>query len=144
MRILIVEDEPSLALQLEEALVAPGYFVDKAHTGADAHYLEEIESFDAVVLDLGFPVMDGLTILNKPFHMEKLLARVRALLRRSSVHASAQWRCGAIGLDTRIAKVAVNGNPLMLTSHEYKVLAVLMQYQGEVGSRTDLVEHIYA
>jgi two-component system, OmpR family, response regulator len=180
MRILIVEDEPSLALQLEEALVAAGYVVDKAHTGADAHYLEEIESFDAVVLDLGLPVMDGLTILKKwrnadrnmpvliltardnwhekvtgidagaddyltkPFHMEELLARVRALLRRSSVHASAQWRCGAIGLDTRIAKVAVNGNPLMLTSHEYKVLAVLMQHQGEVGSRTDLVEHIYA
>jgi two-component system OmpR family response regulator len=139
-----------------------------------------VETYDVVVLDLGLPVMDGLTVLKqwraggqgmpvliltardnwhekvagidagaddyltKPFHMEELLARVRALLRRSSNHASAQWRCGPMMLDTRQAKVTVDGQALSLTSHEFKVLAVLMQRAGEVISRSELTEHVYA
>ena len=82
--------------------------------------------------------------LTKPFHMEELLARLRALLRRQSAHTSAQWRCGPIMLDTRQARVTVDGQALSLTSHEFKVLAVLMQRAGEVVSRAELNEHIYA
>lgn len=180
MRILVVEDEPTLAGQLADALRGAGYTVDTAADGDSARYLGEVEAFDAVVLDLGLPVMDGLTVLKKwraagrnmpvliltardswhekvagidagaddylakPFHMEELLARARALLRRSTPHASAQWRCGPLMLDTRQAKVTIDGQALVLTSHEFKVLSVLMQRAGEVVSRTELTEHIYA
>ncbi len=180
MRILVVEDEPTLAAQLADALRQAGYTVDTAADGGTAQYMGAVEAYDVVVLDLGLPVMDGLTVLKqwraggqgmpvliltardnwhekvagidagaddyltKPFHMEELLARVRALLRRSSSHASAQWRCGPLMLDTRLAKVTVDGQALSLTSHEFKVLAVLMQRAGEVISRSELTEHVYA
>lgn len=81
--------------------------------------------------------------LAKPFHMEELLARLRGLLRRLGEHTSAQWQCGAILLDTRQARVLVDGLPLQLTSHEFKLLSLLMQRKGEVLSRTELSEHIY-
>ena len=179
MRILLVEDEPTLQAQLLQALRQAGHTVECAGDGATAQYLGEVEEFDAVVLDLGLPVRDGLTVLRawreagrtmpvliltaraawhekvagmdagadnylaKPFHMEELLARLRALLRRLSPHASAQWRCGPIELDSRLARVTVHGQALVLTSHEFKVLALLMQRLGEVLSRTELSEHIY-
>ena len=81
--------------------------------------------------------------LAKPFHMEELLARLRALLRRAGAHTSAEWRCGPILLDTRQARVLVDGMPLTLTSHEFKLLSLLMQRKGQVLSRTELSEHIY-
>src|SRR5690606_17101207 len=70
--------------------------------------------------------------------------RLRALIRRSGEHASAEWRCGELILDTRQVRVTLKGQALNLTSHEYRVLAVLMQHAGGVVSRTELVEHIYA
>lgn len=180
MRILVVEDDPALADQLRQALADAGYAIDLATDGEEAHFQGSVETYDAVVLDLGLPVLDGLTVLRKwrserrdmpvliltardnwhekvsgidagaddyltkPFHMEELLARLRALIRRSGNHASAQWVCGSIVLDTRQARVTVNGQALNLTGHEYRVLAILMQHVGEVVSRNDLTEHIYA
>lgn len=180
MRILVVEDEPTLSAQLVQAISAAGHTVEAAADGAQAHYLGDVESFDAVVLDLGLPVLDGLSVLRrwraagrnmpvliltarsawqekvagmdagaddylaKPFHMEELLARLRALLRRQGEHASAQWQCGPIWLDTRAARVLVDGQALQLTSHEFKLLSLLMQRKGEVLPRTLLSEHIYA
>lgn len=180
MHILIVEDEPTLAQQLAEALTGAGYVVDMAADGQDGHYLGEVESFDAVVLDLGLPVMDGITVLKKwrnagrcmpvliltardnwhekvagidagaddyltkPFHMEELLARLRALLRRAAGHASSELRCGSVVLDTRSARVTVDGRALTLTSHEFRILGFLMHHQDEVVSRGTLTEHIYA
>lgn len=179
MRILLVEDEPTLREQLSRALQQAGHTVETAGDGATAQYLGEVEAFDAAVLDLGLPVRDGLTVLrawreqgrsmpvliltargawhekvagmdagaddylSKPFHMEELMARLRALLRRLSSHASAQWQCGPIVLDSRQARVSVDGQALSLTSHEFKLLALLMQRVGEVISRTELSEHIY-
>ncbi|MBS0465823.1 MAG: response regulator transcription factor [Proteobacteria bacterium] len=179
MRILVVEDEPTLRAQLAQAIAAAGHTVDQASDGQEGHYLGDVEGYDAVVLDLGLPVLDGLSVLRrwraagrkmpvliltaraswqekvagidagaddylaKPFHMEELLARLRALLRRQSEHASAEWQCGAIRLDTRAARVLVDGQPLTLTSHEFKLLALLMQRKGEVLSRTELSEHLY-
>jgi two-component system OmpR family response regulator len=179
MRILVVEDEPTLRAQLARAIGAAGHTVESVGDGVEAHYLGEVEDFDAVVLDLGLPALDGLSVLRrwraagrnmpvliltaraawhekvagmdagaddylaKPFHMEELLARLRALLRRLGEHASAQWQCGAIRLDTRQARVQVDGETLALTSHEFKLLSLLMQRKGEVLSRTELAEHIY-
>ena len=179
MRILVVEDEPTLRAQLMQAIGAAGHTVEGAADGREAHYLGDVEDFDAVVLDLGLPMLDGLSVLRrwraagrnmpvlvltargswqekvegmdagaddylaKPFHMEELLARLRALLRRGGEHASAEWRCGPIWLDTRQARVLVDGQPLQLTSHEFKLLSLLMQRKGEVLSRTELSEHIY-
>jgi len=82
--------------------------------------------------------------LAKPFHMEELLARARALIRRTGGHASAEIHCGRLTLDMAQARVLLDGEPLGLTSHEYKVLAYLMMRQGQLVSRGQLVEHIYA
>ena len=180
MRILVVEDEPTLAAQLVATLQAAGYVVDTAANGRDAGYMGEVETFDAVVLDLGLPMVDGLTVLKrwralgrtmpvliltargdwhekvagidagaddyltKPFHMEELLARIRALIRRAAGQASAEIACGPLVLDTRSGRVSVDGQALSLTSHEFRVLAYLIHHAGEIVSRTELTEHIYA
>ncbi len=180
MRLLLVEDEPKLRAQLRTGLEAAGYAVDEADNGRDAHFLGGTESFDAVVLDLGLPVLDGLTVLKrwrdagrtmpvliltardnwsekvagidagaddyltKPFHMEELLARVRALIRRAAGQTSSVLRCGDLSLDTRSGRVTVAGQLVTLTSHEYKVLDYLMHRPGAIVSRTELTEHIYA
>ncbi|MDT3669685.1 MAG: response regulator transcription factor [Aromatoleum sp.] len=180
MRILVVEDEPKLAAQLVEGLTEAGYAVDHADNGRDAHFIGDVEPLDAVVLDLGLPLMDGITVLKKwrtagrtmpvliltardnwhekvagidagaddyltkPFHMEELLARLRALIRRAGGHASAELVCGPMVLDTRAGRVTVDGQAVSLTSHELRVLAYLMHHKGEVVSRSELTEHIYA
>jgi len=180
MRILIVEDEPKLLIQLADGIAAAGYAVDLADNGVDAHHLGDTEPYDAVVLDLGLPKMDGLSVLRrwraasrtmpvviltardswhekvagidagaddylaKPFHMEELLARLRALIRRSGGHASAELACGPVSLDTRNSRVTLSGQMMALTSHEYRVLAYLMHHRDQVVSRSALVEHIYA
>ncbi|WP_439112584.1 response regulator transcription factor [Hydrogenophaga sp.] len=180
MRVLLVEDEPTLRAQLRSTLVNAGYAVDETDNGRDAHFLGDTEAFDAVVLDLGLPVLDGLSVLKrwrgagrnmpvliltardnwsekvagidagaddyltKPFHVEELLARLRALIRRANGQASAVLQCGALALDTRSGRVTLNGQAVALTSHEHKVLDYLMHRPGAVVSRTELTEHIYA
>ncbi len=179
MRLLVVEDDPDLNRQLVEALKDAGYAVDSAMDGEEGHYLGDTEPYDAVILDLGLPVMDGVTVLEKwrrngrdmpvliltardrwsdkvagfdagaddyvakPFHMEEVLARIRALLRRASGHASSEISCGPLVLDTRAARVSLNGMPVKLTSLEYRLLAYLMHHKGKVISRTELIEHLY-
>jgi len=180
MRILLVEDEPTLRAQLRAGLEDAGYVVDAADNGLDAQHLGETEAVDAVVLDLGLPVLDGLSVLKrwrqagrtmpvliltardswhekvtgidagaddylaKPFHMEELLARVRALIRRAQGLASPLLQHGALTLDTRSGRVTCNGQPVSLTSHEYRLLSYLMHRPGELVSRTELIEHLYA
>lgn len=180
MRLLLVEDEPSLRQQLLGALETTGYAVDSADNGKDAWFLGDTNPYDVVVLDLGLPVMDGITVLKrwrqsgrqmpvmiltardswsdkvagidagaddylaKPFHMEELLARLRALIRRQQGHASAVLSCGPIELDTRTGRVTRDGATVTLTGHEYRVLAYLMHRPGCVVTRTELTEHIYA
>ena len=180
MRVLIVEDETALARQLSEALGAAGYAVDCAADGARAEFLGATEQYDAVVLDLGLPAMDGLTLLrrwrdagvtapvlvltargtwhekvvgidsgaddymSKPFQIEEVLARLRAIIRRASGQAAPALRCGAIVLDPRSARVTVDGAAVRLTSHEFRVLSYLMHHRGRIVSQGELVEHIYA
>ena len=179
MRLLVVEDDPDLNRQLVTALTDAGYVVDTAKDGEEGHYLGETEPYDAVILDLGLPVLDGVSVLEKwrrndkkmpvliltardrwsdkvqgfdagaddyvakPFHMEEVLARVRALLRRSAGHASSEIACGPLLLDTKSARVTVDGNAIKLTSLEFRLLAYLMHHKGKVVSRTELVEHLY-
>ncbi len=179
MRILVVEDDQNLNRQLVEALQEAGYVVDKAFDGEEGHFLGDTEPYDAIVLDLGLPVMDGVSVLTKwrragrktpvliltardrwsdkvqgfdagaddyvakPFHMEEILARLRALVRRAAGHASSELTCGPVMLDTANAKVAVNGKAIKLTSLEFRLLNYLMMHAGKVVSRTELVEHLY-
>jgi len=179
MRLLVVEDDPDLNRQLVGALTDAGYVVDKARDGEEAHFLGDTEPYDAVVLDLGLPVLDGVSVLEKwrragkkmpvliltardrwsdkvagfdagaddyvakPFHMEEVLARIRALLRRSAGHATSEISCGALMLDTKSARVTVDGSAVKLTSLEFRLLAYLLHHKGKVVSRTELVEHLY-
>jgi two-component system, OmpR family, response regulator len=179
LRILLVEDDPDLSRQLKLALTDAGYAVDHAADGEEAAFLGETEPYDAVVLDLGLPKIDGASVLEgwrrskvatpvliltargswsekvagfdagaddyltKPFHTEELLARLRALLRRSAGHAAPSLSCGGLRLDPRAARASVGGEPVRLTSLEYRMLHYLMMHQGRVISRTELVEHLY-
>jgi two-component system, OmpR family, response regulator len=180
LRVLVVEDESSLAKQLIAALGRAGYAVDHAPDGERADLLGHDENYDAVVLDLGLPKVDGLTLLRrwresgqsmpvlvltargswhekvvgidsgaddymaKPFRMEELLARLRALIRRSSGQINPELRCGSLVLDPRSGKVALEGAEVNLTSHEFRVLSYLMHHKGRVVSQGELTEHIYS
>ena len=81
--------------------------------------------------------------LAKPFHPEELLARVRALLRRTGRWSRPELRCGPLVLDTSAQTVTLHGQPVSLTAYEYRVLEYLMIHAGEVVSKTRLNEHIY-
>jgi two-component system OmpR family response regulator len=180
VRVLVAEDERALAGQLRTALTAAGYAVDCADDGVAADFLARTESYDAVLLDLGLPGVDGLTLLGrwreagldvpvlvltargswtervlgidsgaddylpKPYRIEEVLARVRALIRRSHGHAQPELRCGDVTLDPGRARVTVRGTAVALTSHEFRLLAYLMHHPGRVVSRQALTEHIYA
>lgn len=180
MRILLVEDEPRIAAALAVALRGAGYAVDLAADDEEALFLGETEPYDAAVLDLGLPRLDGLSVLRrwraggrdlpvliltargswrdkvegidagaddylgKPFAIEELLARLRALLRRAAGRASPVLRHGGIEVDTRAARVAVDGRPVPLTALEYRILAYLMHRADRVVSQTELTEHVYA
>lgn len=179
MRLLVVEDDPDLSEQLVDALREAGYAVDLTGDGEEAEFLGESEPYDAVVLDLGLPNLDGMTVLEhwreagrampvliltardrwsdkvagfdagaddylaKPFRMEELLARLRAIIRRSSGHASPVIECGKLQIDTRASRVTVDGALVKLTGQEYRLLAYMAHNLGKVMSRTELTEHLY-
>ena len=180
VRVLVVEDEALLARQLTSALGDAGYAVDCAEDGERADLLGRTERYDAVVLDLGLPKIDGLTLLRrwrdagivtpvlvltaraswhdkvlgidggaddymgKPFRVEEVLARLRALMRRASGHMTPVLSAGEVALDPRQARVTLRGTPVKLTAHEYRVLSYLMHHRSRVVSQTELTEHIYA
>ena len=81
--------------------------------------------------------------VTKPFHVEEVLARVRALLRRATGHVRSDLVCGPLVVDTRNGRVTMNGNPVRLTSHEYRLIAYLIHHQGRVISRSEIIEHLY-
>lgn len=180
MRILVAEDERTINNQISSTLAEHHYVVDSVFDGKEALYKGLNEPYDAIVLDLGLPHLDGINVLNqwrdndirspviiltardswsekvigidsgaddyltKPFHMEELLARIRALIRRSTGNNRTVLKCGAIELNVRTGKVSIDGTSISLTSHEFKVLSYLMHHQDEIVSRTELTEHIYA
>ena len=180
MRILLVEDDPSLAAGIRLALKPEHFTVDHLSDGVTAlAALKEGEPFDAVILDLGLPRMDGMQVLEavrrqgnrvpilvltardavderiagldagaddyltKPFHVEELIARCNALIRRSAGKANPEMTAGPIKIHTRSQQVWVNDKELSLTAYEYKVLEYLMVNPQKVISKSELTEHIY-
>jgi DNA-binding response OmpR family regulator len=180
MRLLLVEDDARLAEGLVAALTGAGFVVDHEADGEAAWFKGDTESYAAVILDLGLPRMDGLSILRKwrangqrfpvliltargdwnervegidagaddylpkPFRMEELLARLRALVRRSAGQASAVLVNGPVVLDTRRMVVTVEGVPIHFSPQEYRLVSYLMQHAGRVVSQLELTEQLYA
>ena len=179
MRVLIVEDEEVIARDIGDALLAAGYVVDFSRDGEEADFRGFTEDYDAVVLDLGLPKVDGLTVLrnwrregrdfpvlvltargswqdkvegidaggddylSKPFEMEELLARLRAIIRRSHGLLTTTISCGPLVLDTRAARATLDGRPLNLSPLEFRLLNYLAHNRGRTVSRMELMEHIY-
>ena len=179
MRVLVVEDDADLSRQLKAVLTEAGYAVDTAPDGEEGHFLGDTEPYDAVVLDLGLPVVDGVTVLKrwrragrnmpvliltardrwsekvagfdagaddyvtKPFQIEEVLARIRALIRRAAGHSSGELECGGLQINSGSGRVTVDGDPVKLTAQEFRLLDYLMHHKGKIVSRTELTEHIY-
>lgn len=179
MRVLVVEDDARIASDVCKALTGAGYLTEISADGEDAWFRGGTEDFDAVVLDLGLPGMDGLAVLKKwreakrtmpvialtargswmervegidagaddylpkPFRMEELVARVRALVRRSAGHASPVLRAGEVMLDERQMRVSTGGVPADLAPLEYRAFAYLMHNMGRVVDQSELSEHIH-
>jgi DNA-binding response OmpR family regulator len=180
MRILVVEDEPRIAADIRRGLEAANYAVEAVADGNEAWFRGEIEDYDAIVLDLGLPRLDGLSVLRrlreagivtpvlvltardgwrdkvegidagaddylaKPFQMEELLARLRAITRRAAGQASALIKAGPLELDTRSQTATIDGRSLALTAMEYRLLAYLLLHRGRTMPQGELLEHIHA
>ena len=181
MKILVIEDNAELSRQIKSTLGHAMYVVDSAFDGEEGHFMGDAEKYDAVILDLGLPKMDGLDVLEKwrtsgnhvpvliltsrhtwrekvaglragaddylakPFEFEEMLARLEAIVRRATGHASPILKCGcgSVVMDTTSARVTMDGKLIELTALEYRTLEYLMQHAGEVISKTELTEHIY-
>ena len=179
MRVLVVEDDLDVARQVSDTLRQARYVVDVAHDGEEGQYLGDTEPYDVVILDLGLPKLDGLSVLQqwrqtgrgmpvmiltardtwrekvaglragaddylaKPFELEEMLARVEALIRRSSGHASPVLEWGPLTLDVNTTRLTLAGRPIELTALEFRTLTHLMRHQERVVSKTELTEHLY-
>ncbi|MXU63928.1 response regulator transcription factor [Oceanomicrobium pacificus] len=179
MRILVIEDDAVLRNQIVQALKGQGMVTDTADNGEDGLHLAETEVYDAIVLDLGLPVRDGLSVLRalrdagdsvpvailtararwtervdgldagaddyivKPFHMAELMARIRALVRRSQGAVSDMFELGDVSVDLSNGTVFRNGLPVDLTRHEHSLLAHLVRNAGRYISTHELADHIY-
>ena len=179
MRVLLVEDDPRIASDVARALGAAGYVVETVRDGEEAWFRGDTEQYGAVILDLGLPGMDGLSVLNrwrangrqmpvliltargswaarvdgidagaddylpKPFRTEELLARLRAIVRRSSGRASSVLSAGDLTLDERQMKVRLRGIPVALSQLEYRLIAYLLRHRGRVVPKHELDENVY-
>ncbi len=178
MRVLVVEDEPRLLRNLDKALREEGYAVDTAEAGDDGLYKAENNCYDAIVLDVMLPRLDGWEVLErlrqkkqtpvlmltardahsdrvrgldtgaddylvKPFDLLELLARLRALIRRSVGQARSRIEIGDLLIETRARSVTRAGEPVALTAREYSILEYLALHRGEVVTRTELYEHLF-
>lgn len=180
MRVLIVEDEERIAADVGDAVTAGGYVAEIARNGEDAWFKGGTENYAAIILDLGLPGLDGLTVLKrwrsegiatpvlvltargawservdgidagaddylpKPFRMEELMARLRALLRRSAGRAEPVVTVGKVSLDPRTRHVTVGGIPVSLTPLEFRLLNFLFHHRGRVVSQSELSDNLYS
>jgi len=179
VRVLVVEDDIDVARQVSDTLRQARYVVDVVHDGEEGQFLGDTEPYDVVILDLGLPKLDGLSVLQqwrqagrkmpvliltardtwrekvmglragaddylaKPFELEEMLARVEALIRRSSGHASPVLECGPLTLDVNTTRLTVDGRPVELTALEFRTLTHLMRHKNRVVSKSELTEHLY-
>jgi two-component system OmpR family response regulator len=178
MRILIVEDEPDLLRGLARALREEGYAVDTAADGESGLYNARSYNYDAIVLDIMLPRLNGWQVLEqlrktkktpvlmltardqsrdrvqgldtgaddyviKPFDLPELLARLRALIRRTANQVRAQIEINDIVIDVAKRQVLRAGDPVTLTAREYSLVEFLALHRGEVVTRTMLYEHLF-
>lgn len=179
MRVLVVEDEPTLSAALSAVLTRAGFVVEVAADGEEALFLGDTEQYDAVVLDLGLPRLDGVSVLRswrdhgrqhpvliltarsgwaekvagfeagaddflaKPFEMEEVVYRLKALIRRSAGHGTITLVVGPLRYDTVSGRASISGSPLDLTAQESRVLEYLLHHAGRVITRTEITEHVY-
>ena len=178
MRLLIVEDEPDLLASLAQALREEGYAVDTADNGDDGLFNAEGTDYDAIILDVMLPGMDGWEVLKrlrttkqtpvlmltardqsrdrvrgldtgaddyvvKPFDLNEIFARLRALIRRTNRKTTNLIELGPVTVDTAARHVLLNGKPVELTAREYSLVAFLGLHRGEVVTRTQLYEHLF-
>ena len=179
MRILLVEDDRDLGPAIARALRDEHFAVDVACDGIDAAHLGSTELYDAAVLDLGLPGMDGVAVLTawraaqrtlpvliltardgwsdkvagfkagaddylvKPFRVEELVMRLRALVRRAAGHAQPRIACGPLAFETQTGQFELDGLPLRLTAFEWRVLSQLMLRRNAVIERLELLERVY-
>jgi two-component system, OmpR family, response regulator len=179
MRILVVEDEPEIAKDIGKALVNAGFFVEFSADGSDAWFKGSTENFAAIILDLGLPKLDGLSVLRnwrsekiatpiiiltargnwtdrvdgielgaddylaKPFHIEELVARVKALVRRSAGVSSSVHEIGTLRVDMRSSVATRDGQKLDLGPLEFRLLAHLLLNRGKAISQAEIAEILY-
>ncbi len=179
MRILLVEDDATLAEGIARALRAEHFAVDVADNGEDGAHLGATERYDVAVLDIGLPRRDGISVLRewraggrdlpvliltardgwsekvagfkagaddyltKPFRIEEVVMRLRALVRRAAGHAAARIACGPLAFDAQLGTFELHGLPLKLTAFEWRVLSALMLRHEVVVERADLIERVY-
>ncbi|MEQ1717672.1 MAG: response regulator transcription factor [Hyphomicrobium sp.] len=179
MRTLVVEDERQIAEDMATSLTTAGFAVEICPDGEDAWYRGGTEDYDVVILDLGLPKLDGLTVLRrwraegrnmpviiltaregwtarvdginsgaddylvKPFQMEELIARVRAVLRRTHGHAGPVLSAGVLALDTSQMRVHLGGKAVAVTPLEYRLVSYLLHHKGRIVPGTELLEHVY-
>jgi two-component system OmpR family response regulator len=178
MRILIIEDEPDLLASLTQALREEGYAVDTADNGEDGLFNAEGTDYDALVLDVMLPGLDGWELLRrlrktkrtpvlmltardqlrdrvrgldtgaddyvvKPFDLEEVFARLRAIIRRGASRATNVIEVGEARIDTARRNVTLKGGPVELTAREYSLVEFLALHRGEVVTRSQLYEHLF-
>jgi two-component system OmpR family response regulator len=178
MRLLVVEDEADLLTSLAKALREEGYAVDTAADGEDGLYKAQSLDYDAVVLDVMLPRLDGWQLLDrlreskktpvlmltardappdrvrgldggaddyvvKPFDLDELLARLRALIRRAAGQTRNVVEIGDVVVATDARRVNRAGRPIALTPREYALVEFLALHRGRVVSRTELYEHLF-
>ncbi|HUD90035.1 response regulator [Sphingobium sp.] len=179
MRILVIEDDRALSDEIARALRVENFAVDVVGNGEDGRHLGETERYDAAVLDLGLPKVDGLTVLQswragghdlpvliltardawaekvagfkagaddyliKPFRVQELILRLRALVRRASGHAASRVTCGALVFDAQLGHFEMDGLPVRLTAFEWRVLSALILRKETVVDRRELLDRVY-
>jgi two-component system, OmpR family, response regulator len=179
MRLLLVEDDRKIGADIASALTQAGYTAEICADGEEAWFLGDTEDYDLIILDIGLPKLDGLTIIKrwrqndrhmpvlmltaraswaervegidagaddylpKPFQFEELIARVRALIRRSVGIGAAVLSIGPLSIDPRSMRVSLNGAPLALTPLEYRLISYLGHHRGRVVPPTELQSHLY-
>jgi two-component system OmpR family response regulator len=180
MRVLVAEDDERIATALAAALAAAGFVAEVEADGESAWFRGDTEAFDAIILDLGLPTLDGLTVLKrwrkagrlapvliltargqwdervegieagaddyvvKPFRIEEVIARIRAIVRRAAGAASSRIEIGDLVLDLRAMTISRNGVPITMTPQEYRLVAYLAHQRGRVVSQLEITEHLYS
>jgi two-component system response regulator PhoP len=179
MRILIIEDEPALASQIQRQLETEGYTIDTSGNGTEGLYIATEYPLDAAIVDLGLPDISGMEVIRrlrkdgnklpililtaqgrwqdkvegleagaddylvKPFQMEELLARIKALLRRAAGSAVNTVSCGPFTLDLSAQQAFQNGQEIALTSFEYRLLEYLVRHRDRIVPKSELSDYLY-